>query len=92
MRLPIAFDLTPKGKIVEKKEIGQDGYAENIQYNLQFNVNKFGVDISYYGEDDTYFDEDRIEELIKWKLKEHSLIPETIDYNVNIVILTTICL
>ena len=65
MRLPIAFDLTPKGKIVEKKEIGQDGYAENIQYNLQFNVNQDGVDISYYGEDDTYLDEDRIDELIK---------------------------
>ena len=65
MRLPITFDLTPKGKIVEKNEIGEEGYAENIQYNLQFNVRESGVDISYYGEDDTYFDEDRIEELIK---------------------------
>ena len=65
MRLPIAFDLTPKGKIVEKNEIGEKGYAENIQYNLQFNVRESGVDISYYGEDDTYFDEDRMVELIK---------------------------
>jgi len=65
MRLPIAFDLTPTGKIVEQKQIGQDGYAENIQYNLQFNVTQDGVDISYYGEDDTYFDDDRIGELIK---------------------------
>ena len=65
MNLPISFDLTPKGEIVERKEIGQYGYADNIQYNLQFNVNKNGVNISYYGEDDTYLDEDRIVDLIK---------------------------
>jgi len=65
MNLPISFDLTPKGEIVERKEIGQYGYADNIQYNLQFNVNENGVNISYYGEDDTYFDEDRIIDLIK---------------------------
>ena len=65
MNLPISFDLTPKGEIVERKEIGQYGYADNIQYNLQFNVNENGVNISYYGEDDIYFDEDRLTELIK---------------------------
>ena len=65
MNLPITFDLTPKGEIVERKEIGEEGYAENIQYNLQFNVNENGVNISYYGENDEYFDEDRIDELIK---------------------------
>ena len=65
MRLPITFDLTPKGKIVERKHIGESGYAENIQYNLQFEVRETGVVINYYGEDDTYFDEDRIDELIK---------------------------
>jgi len=65
MNLPISFDLTPKGEIVERKEIGQYGYADNIQYNLQFNFNENGVNIYYYGEDDTYFDEDRIVDLIK---------------------------
>ena len=65
MKLPIKFDLTPKGKIVEKKEIGEEGYADNIQYNLQFNIQNDGVYISYYGENDTYFDEDRLDELIK---------------------------
>ncbi len=65
MRLPITFDLTPKGEIVKTKEIGEDGYAENIQFNLQCNIEKDGVYISYYGENDTYFDEDRIKELIK---------------------------
>ena len=65
MRLPITFDLTPKGKIVEKKHKGENGYAENIQYTLQFNVQENGVHVSYYGEDDTYFDEDRLDELIK---------------------------
>ena len=65
MRLPITFDLTPKGKIVEKKHIGEKGYAENIQYTLQFNVQENGIYVSYYGQDDTYFDDDRISELIK---------------------------
>ena len=65
MKLPITFDLTPKCKIVERKEIGENGYADNIQYNLQFNIQNDGVYISYYGEDDTYFDEDRLDELIK---------------------------
>tara|TARA_R110001583_G_scaffold127307_1_gene278915 strand:+ start:412 stop:618 length:207 start_codon:yes stop_codon:yes gene_type:complete len=65
MNLPISFDLTPKGKIVERKHIGESGYAENIQYNLQFNVREIGVMISYYGENDEYFDYERIDELIK---------------------------
>ena len=65
MKLPISFDLTPKGEIVERREIGEEGYAENIQYNLQFEVRETGEIINYYGENDTYFDEDRIDELIK---------------------------
>jgi len=65
MKLPITFDLTPKGKIVKRKNIGESGYADNIQYTLQFNVQEDGVYISYYGEDDTYIDEDRISEIIK---------------------------
>ena len=65
MKLPLTFDLTPKGKIVERKNVGENGYAENIQYTLQFNVQEDGVYISYYGEDDTYIDEDRIDEIIK---------------------------
>ena len=65
MRLPITFDLTPKGEIVERKQLGEAGYSENIQYTLQFNVQESGVCISYYGENDEYFDEDRIDELIK---------------------------
>ena len=65
MKLPITFDLTPKGEIEERKEIGETGYADNIQYNLQFNIQNDGVYISYYGEEDTYFDEDRLDELIK---------------------------
>ena len=68
MRLPITFDLTPKGKIVERKHIGEEGYAENIQYTLQLNVQEDGVYISYYGEDDEYLDEDRIDELIKKRI------------------------
>jgi hypothetical protein len=65
MNLPITFDLTPKGEIVERKQLGEVGYSENIQYTLQFNVQESGVCISYYGENDEYFDDDRIDEIIK---------------------------
>ena len=65
MKLPLTFDLTPKGKIVERKHIGENGYVENIQYTLQFNIEENGVYISYYGEDDTFIDENRIDEIIK---------------------------
>jgi len=65
MRLPIKFDLTPKGKIVEKANIGESGYAENVQYNLHFSVQNDSVIITYYGEDDTYLDDERIDEVIK---------------------------
>tara|TARA_R100000655_G_scaffold85360_1_gene125154 strand:- start:316 stop:522 length:207 start_codon:yes stop_codon:yes gene_type:complete len=68
MRLPITFDLTPKGKIVDRKYPGEKGYAENVQYTLQFNIQEDGVYISYYGNDDTYFDEDKIHKLIKKSL------------------------
>ena len=65
MKLPLTFDLTSKGKIVERKHIGEKGYIENIQYTLQFNIEEDGVYISYYGEDDTFIDENRIDEIIK---------------------------
>ena len=52
-------------KIVKRKNIGESGYADNIQYTLQFNVQEDGVYISYYGENDTYIDEERIDEIIK---------------------------
>jgi len=65
MKLPIRFDLTKRGKIVKPKEYGEEGYIENVEYTLQFNVQEDGVYVSYYGDDDTYFDEDRIQELTK---------------------------
>ena len=65
MKLPIRFDLTKRGKIVKPKSIGEEGYIENVEYTLQFNVQEDGVYVSYYGDDDTYFDEDRIQELTK---------------------------
>tara|TARA_R100001530_G_C4200411_1_gene124606 strand:+ start:79 stop:285 length:207 start_codon:yes stop_codon:yes gene_type:complete len=65
MKLPITFDLTPEDKIVDRKHPGEKGYAENVQYTLQFNIQEDGVYISYYGEDDTYLDEDKMHELIE---------------------------
>ena len=65
MKLPIRFDLTKRGKIVKAKSIGEEGYIENVEYTLQFHVQEDGVYVCYYGDDDTYFDEDRIQELTK---------------------------
>ena len=68
MKLPITFDLTPQDKIVDRKYPGEKGYAENVQYTLQLNIEQHGVFISYYGEDDTYLEEERINELIEKSL------------------------
>jgi len=55
MELPTRFDITPNGKIVNRAEIGEKGYMENIEYQLQMQFNNDGtVEINYYGEDDTY--------------------------------------
>lgn len=47
------FDLTPNGKLVERAEIGEEGYAENVEYELTMHENEEGVSIEWYGEDDT---------------------------------------
>lgn len=47
------FDLTPKGKIVDKAEIGEEGYAENVQYDLILQSVEGGVIALWMGEDDT---------------------------------------
>lgn len=55
MILPTRFDITPKGKIVDRAEIGEKGYGENVEYELQIQFTSDGiVEINYYGEDDTY--------------------------------------
>jgi hypothetical protein len=47
------FDLTPEGKLVERAEIGEEGYAENVEYNLSMHPNSEGISLEWYGEDDT---------------------------------------
>lgn len=64
MDLPKSFDITPSGKIVERAEIGQKGYVENIEYELQITISDYGtLKIEYYGEDGTFLP---IDELIKF--------------------------
>jgi hypothetical protein len=45
------FDLTPKGDIVNKAQIGEKGYIENVEYNLVISKTDEGVIIFWYGED-----------------------------------------
>ena len=66
MDLPKSFDITPSGKIVERAEIGQKGYAENIEYELQITISDYGtLKIEYYGEDGTFLPLDQLIKFIK---------------------------
>ena len=66
MILPIKFDMTPSGDIVERANFGESGYAENTEYSLKIEFNYGEVDISYYGEDGSIIDcEDDIVEIIE---------------------------
>ena len=66
MHLPKSFDITPSGKIVERAEIGQKGYAENIEYELQITISDYGtLKIQYYGEDGTFLPLDQLIKFIK---------------------------
>jgi hypothetical protein len=68
MNLPNLIDLTPEGKLVERANMGEEGYAENIEYNLTISVSNYITHIEYYGEDDTYLEEEQIQEIIKSRL------------------------
>jgi hypothetical protein len=63
--LPLRFDLTPKGKIVERADLGTSGYSENVEYELFTENTDEGLRISYYGEDDTWMDLDEYFSKIK---------------------------
>jgi hypothetical protein len=55
MELPKSFDITSTGKIVKRAEIGEKGYIDNVQYEIQITLSHDGnLFIEYYGEDDTY--------------------------------------
>ena len=58
MKLPLKFDLTLAGKIVECKEIGEEGYFENEQYILQICYSHDYMSIQYYYDDNFIFDDD----------------------------------
>jgi hypothetical protein len=68
MNLPNLIDLTPEGKLVERANMGEEGYAENVEYNLIISVSNYITHIEYYGEDDTYLEEEQIQEIIKSRL------------------------
>ena len=68
MNLPNLIDLTPKGKLVERANLGEEGYAENVEYKLTISVSNYITHIEYYGEDDTYLEEEQIQEIIKSRL------------------------
>lgn len=71
MTLPLTVDLTPKGKIVFKRpKFGTKAYIENVEYFIQIIPDCNGVTIQYYGEDDNYFDNDQIAEVLNYVIEK----------------------
>lgn len=53
--LPRVIDLTQKGEIVLRADMGEEGYIENVEYTLQITFSSDSlVVIDYYGDDDTW--------------------------------------
>jgi hypothetical protein len=65
--LPLSIDKTPDGKFVERAEIGDEGYAENIEFCLHTSIcsHTGKISIQYYGEDDTFLSHKEILKAIK---------------------------
>lgn len=65
--LPLSIDKTPDGKFVKRAEIGEDGYAENIEYCLHTSIDAHTgkISIQYYGEDDSFLSHKEILKAIK---------------------------
>lgn len=51
MELPLVLDQTPEGKLIERREIGEPGYIENIEYKLNIRFQDDKIILYYYGED-----------------------------------------
>lgn len=49
--LPNVLDLTPKGKIVPRADIGECGYFENVEYRLSIEFIDGEVNACYIGDD-----------------------------------------
>jgi hypothetical protein len=65
MNLPFLIDKRPSGVIVKRANIGEKGYFDNIEYQLQISFLDGNLDISYYGEDDTFLSDEEILKIIK---------------------------
>jgi len=68
MNLPFLIDKKPNGKLVNRANYGELGYLYNIEYQLQISFIEGSLNISYYGEDNTFLTDDEIFKIIKNKL------------------------
>lgn len=64
--LPLRVDKTPNGEIVKRAHIGEPGYGENVEFNMQITHVSDCIVISYYGEDNTFLSESDFKKLIKF--------------------------
>lgn len=70
MTFPTHFDLTPKGEITHRAQLGEDGYTENMEFTLQLNVTSDGsLNIFYYGENEQVIELHEYIEIME--LEEH---------------------
>jgi len=68
MNLPFLIDKKPNGKLINRANYGELGYFYNIEYQLQISFIEGSLNISYYGEDNTFLTDDEIFKIIKNKL------------------------
>lgn len=64
MNIPISVDKKPNGSIVRRKSIGEDGYAENIEYQLSITPTSGYLVVEYFGEDGTKLSDTEVEFVI----------------------------
>jgi hypothetical protein len=70
MILPLNYDVTPNGKMVNRADIGEKGYHENENFIMRMYFNGSNMVIDYYGDDGSISDEKHLSEILsKSKLK-----------------------
>jgi hypothetical protein len=65
MRLPLSFDVTPRGKMVDPAFVGDNGYIENENFVLHTRFTPDSVIISYYGDDGGMASEKQLFQILK---------------------------
>lgn len=63
--IPNSVDLTPEGEIViPNEEYLSDAYIDNVNYTAEIQPSANGLQVQFYGEDDSYLDQEQVKQAI----------------------------